>query len=315
VVKLDEEIQTVLTELGSSVTEFFVPRADSDWKPLVELVDMLHDSLAADERRTHVTIDRYNIPAEDGMSIPLRIYRRAGSEPSAVLLYFHGAGILGRSIDVCDGICRRYAFESDVAVAALEYRLGSEDDEIGPVEDCHAALVWLAEYSAHLGFDPARIGVAGDGAGGSLAAGTSLLAKERGGPQPALQMLVYPMLDDRHEVPDWAKRSGIQWAYEFNALVWRMFIGSSAGGPDVPAHRAPARAVDLSDLPRAYLEVGELDTVRQDSEEYAARLREAGVEAELHVMPGAPHGFDLVAPRSSLTRRAFAERLRLLSSL
>jgi acetyl esterase/lipase len=275
----------------------------------------MHGPLAATGAAGGVTVDRYNIPAEDGSLLPLRIYRKAGSCPAAALLYVHGATLLDRELDACDTMCRRYALGADVAVVAVGYRLAPEEAEVGPVEDCHAALEWLAEYAADLCFDPARIGIAGDSAGGALAAGTALLARDRGGPELALQVLVYPMLDDRRSAPCSPSQPGGIWTHEFNDLAWKLILGDAAKGRGATPYQAPARATDLTGLPRTYLEVGELDILCAENLDYAARLTAARVPVELHVRPGAPHGFDLCAPRSALVQQAIADRLRVMSSL
>ncbi|GAA3209794.1 alpha/beta hydrolase [Actinocorallia longicatena] len=310
--KLDEEILTVLRVRGPA-TDLSEMRAGRDWHAIHELLDLMHGPPAPPGRG--VTVDRYNVPAEDGVPLPLRIYRKAGLYPRAVLLYVHGAGLLDRELDDCDTMCRRYALGADVAVAAVGYRPAPAGAEVGPVEDCHAALAWLAEYAADLGFDPARIGIAGDSAGGALAAGTALLARDAGGPELALQMLVYPMLDDRGTAPCASRGLGTQWTHELNDLAWRLILGGADREREATPYQVPARAKDLSGLPRTYLEVGELDIVRDQTLDFAERLTAAHVPVELHVRPGAAHGFDLCAPRSDLVREAIADRLRAMSAL
>jgi acetyl esterase/lipase len=183
-----------------------------------------------------------------------------------------------------------------------------------PVEDSYAGLAWLASNARDLGVDPARIAVMGDSAGGGLAAGAALLARDRGTPV-ARQILIYPMLDDRTTVPDPALVPYAGWSYDDNYTGWHALLGDAIGGPGVPEAAAPARARDLAGLPPAYIEVGELDIFRDEAIEYARRLSAVGVSAELHVHPGCPHGFDRVAPAADVVRRSRADRIRVLTSL
>src|SRR5581483_950120 len=162
-----------------------------------------------------------------------------------------------------------------------------------PVEDCYAGLVWTVQHAGELGIDPARLVIGGASAGGGLAAATALLSRDRGGPRALLQLLVYPMLDDRnttrssHEIVD----VGI-WDRATNVGGWRALLGEAAGGDTVSHYAAPARASDLSNLPPAVIYVGTADLFRDEDIDYAQRLIHAGVPAELHVYPGAYHGFE-----------------------
>src|ERR1700744_2400229 len=188
-----------------------------------------------------------------------------------------------------------YLGGSGVPLMAVDYRLAPAHPPPVPVEDCYAALVWLAEHAAELGADPARIGIMGDSAGGGLAAATPRVAHERGGPALTRQILIYPMLDDRTTVPDPELAGLATWNYDDNITGWTALLGDRAGGPDVPWSAAPARAIspaDLAGLPPAYIEVGELDIFRAEDAAYAAALSAAGVSAEFHLHPGCPHGFE-----------------------
>lgn len=182
-----------------------------------------------------------------------------------------------------------------------------------PVEDCYAALCWLAEHAADLGADPARLAVAGDSAGGGLAAGVSLLARDRGGPALALQLLIYPMLDDRTTKPDpELPPEFLTWTYEDNITAWGALRGDRA---DLSVYAAPARAENLNGLPPTYLDTGDLDIFRAEDIDYATRLSAAGVPTELHVHPGCPHAFEGLAPDADVSRRVVADRVRRLRAL
>jgi len=149
------------------------------------------------------------------------------------------------------------------------------------------------DHAADLGVDPARIGVAGVSAGGGLAAALALLARDRGELPVAFQLLDSPMLDDRQRTPS-SQCDGLPiWSRESNEFGWRSYLGELYGQEQIAHSAVPARATDLSGLPPAYICVGTVDGFRDEDIEYATRLNQAGVPAELHVYPGAPHGFSL----------------------
>jgi acetyl esterase/lipase len=198
---------------------------------------------------------------------------------------------------------------------AVDYRLAPEHPHPTPVEDCYTGLCWLADHVDELSVDPARIGVMGDSAGGGLAAAAALLARDRGGPHLATQILVYPMLDDRNTTPDPEIAPFAVWSYDDNTTGWGALLGDAIGGPDVPAYAAPARATDLSGLPACYIEVGQLDIFRDEDLAYAERLSRAGVTVEFHLRPGVPHEFDTYAHASDVARRSGADRLRALHGI
>jgi acetyl esterase/lipase len=259
---------------------------------------------------TDLTLDR-----GDGTSILLRWYEPAARSGPGAALYIHGGGMIMGSVALYDRLMASYVGGSGVPMLAVDYRLAPEHPHPVPVEDCYAGLRYLAEHAAELNVDPARIGIMGDSAGGGLAAATTRVAHERGGPALTRQLLIYPMLDDRTTVVDPALDGLASWTYDDNITGWSGLLGEAAGGPDVPWSAAPARAIapaDLAGLPPAYLDVGELDIFRAEDVAYAAALSAAGVSAELHVHPGCPHGFEITAPDSDVAVRARADRLRFL---
>jgi acetyl esterase/lipase len=262
-----------------------------------------------------VDVSAFTAAAPDGADVPLRLYAAAAARGGALVLYIHGGGMIMGSVELYDPVLRFLASSSGVALLAVDYRVAPEHPHPVPVEDCYAALRWAAEHADELGFDPSRLAVAGDSAGGGLAAATALLARDRGGPALARQILVYPMLDDRNVTPPDTSPAVLLWTYEDNATGWGALLGEATGGENVSPYAAPARASDLADLPAAYVMVGDMDIFRDEDIAYAARLSAAGVPTELHVHPGAPHAFDFLAYGSSIAQRAYADELRVLQSL
>lgn len=230
-----------------------------------------------------------------------------------VVYHLHGGGLVTGSpwedlpplVDLVDGL--------GVAVAAMTYRLAPEWRYPAAVEDAYAGLGWLVAHAAELGLDPHRVVVSGVSAGGGLAAATALLARERGWPTLAGQLLVYPMLDDRNDSASGHQMTGAgSWDRHANATGWAAYLGERAGGDDVPVAAAPARAGDLSGLPPTFLDVASAETFRDEDVAYAQRLWAAGADAELHVWPGGCHGFDFLVPGARVSRHARQARRRWL---
>jgi acetyl esterase/lipase len=264
---------------------------------------------------TDVTSRDYTTSAPDGAGIRLRWFVKDGGAHGPGAYFVHGGGMILGSLALYDRLIRRYASASGVPVLAVDYRLAPEHPYPTPLEDCYAGLAWFADHASELGVDPGRIGILGDSAGGGLAAATSLAVRDRGGPRLARQILVYPMLDDRTTVPDPALEPFLTWTYDDNVTGWRALLGADAGTDGVPAYAAPARAKDLSGLPPTYVDVGELDIFRDEDVDYARRIAGTGTSVELHVHPGVPHAFEAWAPSADVSRRALADRLRVLRSL
>ncbi len=240
-------------------------------------------------------------------NVSVRVY--APPEPRAdrpCLYWIHGGGYISGTALTVDARINRWVEELDCVVLSVEYRLAPEHPYPAPLEDCYAGLEWTVAQEERLGIDPARIVLAGSSAGAGLVAALALLARDRGGPQPAYQLLLYPMLDDRQTTPSSRLAGTPIWGRPANALGWRAYLGPYSGRDDVPAYAAMARAVDLADLPPAFVAVGGADLFRDESVAYGARLLEAGVPTELHVYPGAPHGFDVVVPSAGMSQRCNA---------
>jgi acetyl esterase/lipase len=262
-----------------------------------------------------VKVTEHEATSHDGFQVPLRLYTKDGAAPGPLVVYLHGGGMIMRSVDLYDKLIRTLTSQSGVAMLAPEYRLAPENPDPAPVEDCYAALKWVAEHASEHGIDPARIGVAGDSAGGGLAAGVALLARDRGGPALARQILIYPMLDDRNTTPRADAPDVMVWSYDDNITGWDALLGDRRGGDDVSPYAAPARAESLAGVAPAYVMVGDLDIFRDEDIDYVARMSSAGVPVEFHLVPGAPHGFDFAAQDSELSKRAYADEVRAFRKL
>jgi acetyl esterase/lipase len=213
--------------------------------------------------------------------------------PAPAVISMHGGGFIIGNRTFDDPRLGHWCTELGVVGVSVEYRLSPEVRYPGPLEDCYAALRWTVEHADELGIDPSRIGVTGVSAGGGLAAGLALLARDRGEHQIAFQLLECPMIDDQQTTAS-RQRPGLpMWSREANDYGWRNYLGDLYGTDDVPSYAAPFREGDLAGLPPAYVSVGALDGFLDEDVAYAARLNAAGVPTELHVYPAAPHAFQL----------------------
>jgi acetyl esterase/lipase len=211
--------------------------------------------------------------------------------PLPAMVYLHGGGFVVGSLDLYDADCRRIAAEVNAVVISVDYRLAPEHPFPAGLEDCYAALVWLADHAAELGVDPDRIAIGGESAGGGLTAGVALLARDRGGPRLCLQFLGIPELDDRLETGSMRTLVGTPITTVPNGEIsWDSYLGPGVRGTDqVSPYAAPARATDLAGLPPALVTAYEFDGLRDEGIAYAQRLLAAGVPTELHLYPGAFH--------------------------
>ena len=241
----------------------------------------------------------------------LRIFRPKDAAAMLPLVYWiHGGGMILSEFDSDRSACEALALATGCVVAAIRYRVAPETPHPGPVEDVYAGLCWVAEHAQELGVDPSRIAIHGVSAGGGLAAAATLLARTRGGPALAFQVLVYPMLDDRDATPSTHEFSGIpSWSRENNRLGWSSLLGEECGSDEISSYAAPARAESLAGLPPALVQAAELDVLRDEDIAYAQRLMQAGVPTRLHVYSGAYHGFDTMHPTSASGAQAIAERV------
>ncbi|MFD6186222.1 alpha/beta hydrolase [Streptomyces goshikiensis] len=272
-------------------------------------------------------IDRREItvPAEDGAAIPLSIFSRASTgtgrtaERAAAapcVYWIHGGGmVMGDRFSQID-IPLEWLDAFGTVVACVDYRLAPEVTGTTLVDDCHRGLLWIVRHSEELGIDPTRIIVAGASAGGGLAAGLSLLARDLGSPAIAAQVLICPMLDHRNNTTSshqYSGRPGV-WTREMNEFGWRAVLGGLTGD-EVSPYVSPALADDLSGLPTTYIDTGSAEVFRDEDTDYATRIWAAGGRAELHVWAGGFHGFDALCPRADISATARRTRTDWLARL
>ncbi len=267
-------------------------------------------TVALSDRVSRSTI---TVPGPEGApDVALRVHRPVDAVgPLPCIVWMHGGGLVIGNEEQDDPRFDRWCVRHQMMAVSIGYRLAPETAFPGPIEDCYVSLRYVADHAADLGVDEDRIGIGGASAGGGLAAALALLARDRGGPRIASQLLVYPMIDDRQitvssgwDVPIWPASS--------NAFGWTAYLGDAKGTDGVSPYAAAARADDVSELPPAIIIVGALDGFVDENLDYARRLNNAGVPVEFHLYPGAPHGFDALLPGSAVARRAKADLERWL---
>lgn len=235
------------------------------------------------------------------------------AEPATQLrpavLGIHGGGyVLGTRFFATSELIE-LAERYGVVGVAVEYRLAPEHPAPAAAEDCYAVLHWMASYATELGIDPDRLIVSGASAGGGLTAAVALMARDRGGPALAGQLVNAPMIDDRNDTTSSRQYDGLgAWDRNNNHTGWEAMLGDQRGTANVHPYQAPSRAADLSGIAPAYLEVGSAEVFRDETVDYATRIWAGGGEAELHVWSGGYHGFSGFSPDAIVSHAALAAR-------
>jgi acetyl esterase/lipase len=293
---LDPEIATALTRLKmgfDTLTRESLPKVREFMAniPPLPLTDKV-------ERTDH------QVPDRPGVSV--RVHRPKNATGKLPCIYWmHGGGLVVGSNSGDDLRFDRWCVELNCMGASVEYGLAPESPYPGPLEDCYAGLRWLHENADELGVNADCVGIGGSSAGAGLAAGLGLLVRDRDEFAVAFQALIYPMIDDR-QITTSSQWNDPVWPPQANRFGWDSYLGGLSGD-DVPYYAAAARATDLRGLAPTFICVGALDGFADEDIEYATRLRHAGVASELHVYPGAPHGFDALMPNTAVAKRAKQE--------
>jgi acetyl esterase/lipase len=258
------------------------------------------------------------VPASgEAPALAMTAFRPADqSQPRPALLHFHGGAMIkGDRFTALEPILD-WAERLHVVVVTLEYRLAPQSSPTALVEDCQRGLAWLTANAGDLRADPERIVLVGSSAGGGLAAGVALMARDQKGPAVLGQMLLYPMLDDRSDTISTRQLNALGPERSGNiGAGWDALLGDQRGTDAVSPYAAPARARDLSGLPPAFIEVGAAEGFRDEAVAYASRIWAHGGQAELHVWPGAFHAFDIIAPTARMSQQARQIRLQWLERL
>ncbi|WP_329297325.1 alpha/beta hydrolase [Streptomyces sp. NBC_00659] len=308
---LDPELRELLT--GMTLMSQLTPDVLAQLRRL--------PSAPVDSLLVHRQVDRreVSVPAKDGARIRLSVFSPANADRTTAapcIYWMHGGGmVMGDRFSQID-IPLEWLDEFGAVVVSVDYRLAPEATGTTLVDDCYQGLLWTAEHSEELGIDPTRIIVAGASAGGGLAAGLTLLARDLGAPAIAAQVLICPMLDHRNTTTSSRQYSGVPgvWTGEMNEFGWRAVLGDLTVD-EVSPYVSPARAKDLSGLPTTYIDVGSAEVFRDEDTDYATRIWAAGGQAELHVWAGGFHGFDALYPQADISATARRTRTDWLTRL
>ncbi|GAA4529138.1 alpha/beta hydrolase fold domain-containing protein [Amycolatopsis samaneae] len=300
----DPELAAVLRELDGHVPVGMTPELLGHFRafPFPTMEEQIGDRPVRCVTRT--------IPGYGGAEIAISVLSRADHVAGGPGIYhIHGGGMVMGDRFASAHPLVDWAMKFDAVAVTVEFRLAPEHPDPVPVEDCYAGLCWTAAHADELGFDPARLVVFGGSGGGGLAAGTTLLARDRGGPALFGQLVQCPMIDDRDETVSSRQFDGIGvWDRTSNRTAWTAVLGERRGTADVSPYAAPARATDLSGLPPTFVDVAAAEVFRDEAVAFASAIWAAGGDAELHVWGGAFHGFYDLAPESAAARACLAAR-------
>ncbi|WP_333890493.1 alpha/beta hydrolase [Mycolicibacterium gadium] len=252
-----------------------------------------------------VAVDDCAAPAPAG-PVPLRIYRPTADANAPVLVYFHGGGMVMGSNHSFEPLARTLAAGCNSVVVSVDYRLAPESPPPAQFEDAYCATTWVADNAERLGVDVTRIAVAGDSAGGSLAAAVTLAVRDRGGPMLCCQLLMYPGLDRDLSAPSITALADAP-MLTLDDIEYMHDLADAGAATAHDQYRVPAYAADLAGLPPAIVVTAECDPIRDWGERYAARLRDAGVQTTVTRYPGMYHGFLMRSDATARGRLAIAE--------
>jgi len=295
---LDPELQSLLQALPEA------PALDEDTLALIRPYATVPPETALSDAGVHRR--DVTITAPDGAAIPLSVLTPAGLDlgtgAAPCIYWLHGGGmVMGDRFSQID-VPLQWLARFGAVIVTVDYRLAPEACGATLVEDAYAGLVWTADHAAELGIDPTQVVIAGISAGGGIAAGCTLLARDRHGPALAAQLLICPMLDHRNDTVSAHQYDapGV-WSRAANAFGWRSVIKDRSA---VSEYISPALAEDLSGLPTTYIDAGSAEVFRDEDVTYASRIWAAGGQAELHVYAGGFHGFDTTFPHVRLAATA-----------
>ncbi|GAA5039393.1 acetyl esterase/lipase [Thermocatellispora tengchongensis] len=263
-----------------------------------------------------VTTEDRSCTGADGQSVELRVYRPDHRTNMGAIYHVHGGGFILGDLEMSHLRNVEIAREVGSVVVSVNYRLAPEWPFPTPLEDVYSGLVWLHERAGELEIDPSLVVLHGVSAGGGLAASTALLARDRNGPPICFQFLASPVLDDRLLTASSRRFTDTPALNRQDVeTCWSAYLGRVGRGTGaVSPYAAPARAADLTRLPRTYISVAEFDPLRDEAIEYARSLLSAGTSAELHLFPGTYHG-SFAAREAAVSQRQLSEEVAVLRSV
>lgn len=298
----DPEIEEALVALTQVIPATITPEMIDALRSPTNVEDLLGGRA--------ITHRQLTIGGYQGEEITVSVLARADhSEPGPGIYHAHAGGMIigDRFVGMAEVL--NWVEEFDAVCVTVEYRLAPEFPDPYPVEDCYAGLVWTSEHAEELAIDASRLIIAGGSAGGGLAAGVSLLARDRKGPKLFGSLLMYPMIDDRNQTVSSHQIDGAGfWDRGSNEMAWDAVLGDRRNTEDVSIYAAPARATNLSGLPPTFIDVASAEVFRDEAVAYASQIWAGGGVAELHVVPGGFHGFENVAPQSAIAKQVIATR-------
>lgn len=282
-------------------------------KPLIPSIQKLMDSYQCEDDE-NVVVEQGMVSGYQGEKIRLQVIKpREEEENLPCMLYFHGGGFVLKASPHHYHFAKRCAAEVPCKVIMVDYRLLPKYAFPVAAEDAYAAYKWVVTYAQQLKIDPKKIIAAGDSAGGNLAAVLSFMAKDRGLPLPAFQMLIYPLLDRRMETESMRRFTDTpMWNARTNEQMWAEYLG----GQEIEhiEYVSPVEAKQLAGLPPAYIEVAELDPLRDEGIAFAKRLENEGIPVEFYEVEGAVHGYDN-AEGSSIVEEQYQKRIEALKKV
>ena len=288
-----------------------LPPLDEQPLALVRLTAQAFAEAGAKPAQAVAAVKDRHLDTDHGPLLARVYWPTTGGETTPIVCYFHGGGWVFMGVETHDRVCRRLANASGALVMSVEYRLAPEHPFPGPLDDCSAAIQWLADHGAELGGDPTRLAVAGDSAGGNLSAAVALRARAEG-PPLAAQVLVYPACDAARDTASYeANGDGYLLTARDMRWFWDCYLGPD-GDPADP-HASPLRAADLGGLPPTLVITAEYDPLRDEGEAFAGRLDAFDVPVELHRFDGMLHGFlgmDALVPEADAAMARMGSFLR-----
>ena len=279
-----------LQELAQKTPKFNFSKRNRWFMNLI-ISSMRATKLPADVRVENIWVERPSAKSK----LRLRLYQPAATATNIpALLWLHGGGYVIGKPEMDDATCAQFVQALGLKIISVDYRLAPKHPFPAGLDDSYQALTWLAAQAQQLGIDPHRIAIGGHSAGAGLAAALAQLAYDRQGVQPAFQLLVYPMLDDRTvRRAELDNGNHVAWTQTSNRYGWEAYLGQPGGAAELPAYAAPARRANLAGLPPAWIGVGTLDLFHDENVAYAQQLQAAGVPCDLLIVPGAFHGFNV----------------------